>query len=192
MGKTAKELKVELARALQRVESLERMVKDLSYQAFVDDMTGLPNYRAFCQRLDQLIKEHGRGRPFCLVMVDVDNFKRVNDTFGHQIGDEILRHVATLLHSGSRQVDFVGRYGGEEFCMLLPDTHLKGAADVANRARSAIASAPYGCTQITASFGVCSYSEGMSATELVSAADGALYKAKEDGRNLVVACEEID
>jgi len=181
-----KDLKIQLAKALLRVESLERQVKNLSHKAFIDDMTGLPNFRAFTQRMDQAMAEFQRGRTFSLVMIDVDFFKRVNDTFGHSVGDDVLRHVASVLHSSSREVDFVGRYGGEEFCMVLADAGPKGAFDVAERARALLASSPFGCLDVTASFGVCTFGTGMLSSDVVKNADSALYRAKEEGRNKVV------
>jgi diguanylate cyclase (GGDEF)-like protein len=180
-----KDLKIALAKALRRVETLEREVKNLSHQAFVDDMTGLPNYRAFCQRMDQAMAEFQRGRAFSLVMVDVDFFKRVNDTFGHSVGDDVLRHVAAVLHAASREVDFIGRYGGEEFCMVLSDASPTVAYDVAERARKALANTPFGCIDLTASFGVCTFGPGMVTSDIIKHADGSLYRAKGLGRNRV-------
>lgn len=180
-----RDLKIALAKAHHKIEVLERKIERLSTQAFVDDMTGLPNYRAFCQRMDQALAESQRGRTFSLVMVDVDFFKRVNDTFGHAVGDDTLRHVATVLHKASREVDFVGRYGGEEFCMVLADAGPKGAYEVAERARVALEDSPFGCMDLTASFGVCTIQTGMLVGDVVKNADSALYKAKEAGRNRV-------
>lgn len=180
-----KDLKIALARANHKIEMLERQIKSLATKAFVDDMTGLPNYRAFCQRMDQALAESQRGRTFSLVMVDVDFFKRVNDTFGHSVGDDVLRHVASVLHQASREVDFVGRYGGEEFCMVLADAGLKGAYEVAERARVALANSQFGCVTLTASFGICTVQAGMLSSDMVKNADSALYKAKEAGRNRV-------
>lgn len=187
MTKTAQDLVRELAAANARIADLERQVQSLSRQAFVDEMTGLPNYRSFCQRLDQLVAEFGRGRDFCMVMVDVDHFKKVNDTYGHSFGDDVLRHVAETLQNASRQVDFVGRYGGEEFCMLLPDSTIEGAKDVAERVRQALVRAPF-AVPVTASFGVCQFRDGLDRQTLKERADAALYKAKESGRNKVVCC----
>ena len=181
-----KDLRVPLAKALKRVEELERQVRSLSHKAFVDDMTGLPNFRAFTQRMDQAMAEFQRGRVFSLVMVDVDFFKRVNDTFGHSVGDDVLRHVADVLQSSVRAVDFVGRYGGEEFCMVLADAGPKGALDVADRARVLLSEKPFGCLDLTASFGTCTFGSGMVVSDVVKNADSALYRAKENGRNRVV------
>jgi diguanylate cyclase len=181
-----KDLKIQLAKALLRVERLERQVKNLSHKAFIDDMTGLPNFRAFTQRMDQAVAEFQRGRAFSLVMVDVDFFKRVNDTFGHSVGDDVLRHVADVLQASVREVDFVGRYGGEEFCMVLADAGPGGAFDVADRARASLVERPFGCLDLTASFGVCTFGSGMLTSDIVKNADSALYQAKESGRNRVV------
>ena len=180
-------LETELQNAKSRIRELEALVAELSEQVFEDDKTGLPNHRAFENRLEQLMAESRRGRgSFCLVMVDLDHFKKVNDTHGHDIGDQVLREVASHLREGAREIDFVGRFGGEEFCLLLPGADLAGGLKVAERVRSLLESSRCAGLSVTASFGVCAHTPGMSAAVLMKRADKALYKAKAEGRNCVV------
>jgi diguanylate cyclase (GGDEF)-like protein len=118
-----------------------------------------------------------------LVVLDVDHFKRVNDTYGHQAGDEVLRHVGEALGHVGRDTDLVARYGGEEFAVILPDTGLAEAVNVAERLRAAVAAFP-GLVPVTASAGVAVLpGNANEAAELVQAADEALYEAKRSGRD---------
>ena len=161
--------------------------------AITDELTGVANRRAL---MDTLARELSRARrhstDFSFVMLDIDHFKRVNDDYGHQAGDHALRYVADALRESLRTHDFVGRYGGEEFGIMLPHTGREGALSVAERHRITIAQAPLvydGKTiRLTASFGVATYPTPRYGTieALVAAADRALYRAKADGRNRVV------
>ncbi len=176
--------------------------RHLQRMALADGLTGIPNHRAFQDFLRQQLAEAQRhNRPLSLILLDVDHFKRLNDTYGHLVGDEVLKQVARILVQTVRQSDFVARYGGEEFAVVLPSTDLTSALTVAERLREAIAAgawealgsesclcAPQG--PVTASFGVASYQPGMaSPQELIEAADQALYRAKASGRNCVCAAE---
>ena len=158
-----------------------------------DELTGLANVRAFASILDREIERSRRyGAALALVMVDLDDFKRVNDTYGHQQGDEVLAHVAWVLRDVSRELDTVARYGGEELAVVLPQTDGEGAALLAERMRESI-EALYipqvggsGTLSVTASFGVASLPESaLDRTELIAAADAALYAAKGGGKNRV-------
>ncbi len=162
----------------------ERHLQDL---ALTDGLTGIPNHRAFQEFLEQRFAEAQRyHQPLALILVDVDYFKQLNDTFGHQAGDEVLKQVARILKDGVRQADFVARYGGEEFAILLPSIDLQGAVQVAERLRQAIATASWQYRPITASFGVATLQLWMtSRQDLIEAADRALYRAKAAGRNCV-------
>jgi diguanylate cyclase (GGDEF)-like protein len=124
------------------------------------------------------------------VLVDLDDFKLVNDRFGHQTGDEVLRALGDVFRAGLRDVDLAARLGGEEFAVLLPETDYPGAAGVAERLRASLASldldAPDGEQfGVTASFGVAVYPEAQTVDELLSTADTALYRAKAEGKNRV-------
>jgi diguanylate cyclase (GGDEF)-like protein len=161
-------------------------------QAFTDDLTGLASHGRFQEQLGAEMDEVRRYRyPVGLIMLDLDNFKFVNDMFGHQQGDVVLRHVADALRETSRDVDLAARYGGEEMALVLPHTDLEGAYEVAERARKAIEALAVpklegeGTLQITASVGVAASSEG-NKDELIAAADSALYLAKHQGKNRTV------
>lgn len=162
-------------------------------RASTDGLTGLVNRRAFDEHLKRLLNETDRfGQPLALILADIDHFKRINDTWGHEAGDEVLRGVAAKLSEGVRTVDVIARYGGEEIAILLPQTSVAGAADLADRLRGAVESRPVKFKgeeiPVTASFGVASYPDAVRASDgLFRAADRALYEAKSAGRNCVRA-----
>ena len=179
----------------QAVVSIENasLHETVERQAVTDELTGLANVRAFTSFLDREIERRRRfDHPVGLVMIDLDDFKRVNDTYGHQQGDEVLAHVAWVLRDASRDLDMVVRYGGEELAVVLPQTDGSGAAQLAERMRRAIESlhvprvGQSGTIEVTASFGVASVPEnGLDRNELIAAADAALYAAKAGGKNRV-------
>ncbi len=155
--------------------------------ATTDALTGLKNRMVLQQQLDE---EHRRAlryeEPLSLVLLDVDHFKAFNDTFGHPAGDEVLQQLGRLLRETARTTDVVARFGGEEFAVLLPRTDFEGAIRLAERFRHAIASASWERRLVTASFGVASVEREMTeSSALVSAADTAMYRAKQLGRNRV-------
>ena len=158
----------------------------------VDTLTGLMNRRAMTERLEsERARYHRLSHSFAVVLLDLDHFKRVNDQFGHDAGDRVLREVGNRLKSNSRQQDCVARWGGEEFLILLPDTDEEGAMVAAEKFRAALHSLPFEIgmpppvTQ-TGSFGIAIYDGRENASRLVARADQALYMAKECGRNRVV------
>ena len=168
---------------------------EIQRQAFTDDLTGLASHGRFQEQLSAEMEEVRRYRyPVGLIMLDLDNFKFVNDVFGHQQGDLVLRRVADALRETSRDVDLAARYGGEEMALVLPHTDLEGAYEMAERARAAIAALAVpklegeGTLQITASVGVAASSEG-NKDELIAAADDALYMAKHGGKNRTVRAQ---
>lgn len=156
-----------------------------------DGLTGICNRRTLDRRLAEEMKRFGRyGTTFSVVMFDIDHFKKINDGFGHPGGDEVLRVVARRVESALRDTDTLGRYGGEEFMILLPSTSGQDAAIAAERVRKVVASAPVafgGATiDVTISMGVCQASaEAPTDLDLVHQADAALYEAKAAGRNCV-------
>jgi diguanylate cyclase (GGDEF)-like protein len=132
--------------------------------------------------------QNHHGKTYSLIMFDIDNFKEVNDIHGHQIGDEILRELSTLAASLVRDSDHLARWGGEEFIMILPDSKVKDSAGMAEHLRTEIAEATFtGGLSVTCSFGVAGYHHRgkNSVKRMFEAADSALYKAKENGRNRV-------
>ena len=179
------------------LSELDHLYREQSLAAVTDAVTGLPNHRAVMSRLDEALSHCQRAQSSCAVLfVDLDHFKQVNDTHGHRAGDAILREVGNRLRSGIRLEDFVGRYGGEEFAIILTDTDLPGAIQVADRLLAAINSQPcYWQTgdtgslvtiAITGSIGVAVYQlHGTSREELIESADHAMYQAKTSGRNRV-------
>jgi diguanylate cyclase (GGDEF)-like protein len=166
-------------------------------QAITDELTGLFNVRQFHSRLENEIERAERfGTPLALVMLDIDRFKSVNDTYGHPQGDRVLVEVARVLRRLSRDVDLPARYGGEEMAVVLPQTDLAGAEQGAERMREAIEAMQIqrldggGLLRITASFGVASFpGHAAGKSGLIAAADGALYRAKRGGRNRVERAE---
>jgi diguanylate cyclase (GGDEF)-like protein len=157
-----------------------------------DPLTLLRNRRAFDSAIGgERMRFERYGRPVSLLLMDIDHFKSINDRFGHEAGDEVLRRVAALLAASIRDVDTAARYGGEEFVVLLPETRLKAAVEVAERIRTAIAgtTVPYGgaAIRLSVSVGVSCCPERVSApADLVGSADAALYQAKAAGRNRTV------
>ena len=166
---------------------------EVDKRARTDSLTGLWNRMHFGEQLTRTLGEADRyDHPVSLVLVDIDHFKRVNDTWGHEAGDTVLRQVARILQDGVRAVDICVRYGGEEIAMLLAQTDSAHAVEVAERLRARIASAPirHGPAEIpvTASFGVATYPETVKVRDqLFPSADKALYIAKHEGRNCVRA-----
>jgi diguanylate cyclase (GGDEF)-like protein len=173
-----------LQQAMADKEKLERL-------ANFDSLTGLYNRRAILDKLRELINRANRYKEdFSLSMLDIDHFKTVNDRYGHLTGDEVLEKIATLIRQNIRDTDVVGRYGGEEFIIILPKTNLSSAWVVAERIRSIVEKAemkdPAGNVfAITVSQGLAEWERGEDAASLVSCADEALYKAKGKGRNRV-------
>jgi diguanylate cyclase (GGDEF)-like protein len=154
-----------------------------------DSLTGTANRRKLFECLAQNVALAGRpARGFSVIMFDLDSFKRINDTYGHQRGDAVLRETAERVQSVIRGNDFLARIGGEEFVIILSETGLDGAVALAEKVRERIADRPFeGVGQVTTSFGVAEWRLGEDENSLLKRADVALYQAKESGRNKVVA-----
>ena len=173
-----------LQQAMADKEKLEKL-------ATFDSLTGLYNRRAILGKLRELINLANRYKEdFSLSMLDIDHFKKVNDRYGHLTGDAVLEEIATLIRRNIRDTDIVGRYGGEEFIIILPKTNLSSAWVVAERLRSIIEKAEMkdsagNVFTITVSQGLAGWERGEDTYSLISRADEALYKAKEKGRNCV-------
>jgi len=170
----------------------------LEWMANYDGLTGIHNRRFVMDQMERLVKMAQRyGQPFAVLMLDVDHFKRVNDRRGHVVGDEVLRMVCAVSRRCIRDVDILGRYGGEEFLVLLPNTDREEARMVAERIRHAVRAArapvPGDPLRVTVSLGVSVYgAETTHAQALVAAADAALYRAKRGGRNRVCVASTAD
>lgn len=177
---------------LRQRETLKARTRQLQFQASHDTLTGLFNRREF-ERLteNELSRVNRHPAPLSLLMLDLDHFKAINDNFGHPAGDAVIRHVARLLGEHTRNCDTIGRLGGEEFILLLPETDLPQAQQTAEKLRGLIEHSSIdtgsGPLQITASIGLACLAPGCPAelTALYQAADQALYRAKRGGRNRV-------
>jgi len=188
---------VDVTESRQQQEALKQLTQHLESLAIKDALTGLANRRRFDEVLEsEWQRAHRSKTPLSLLMLDVDHFKRLNDTHGHPFGDEVLKRLASILaHRIQRTGSLVARYGGEEFAVLLPDTDLPSAAKLAEFIRQQVENMSLGnentgLVRITISIGVaCASGTALTAstTALVDLADRALYQAKRSGRNQVAA-----
>ena len=173
------------------VTEIEKLQAELREQALRDPLTGLYNRRYLAEMLEhELARVKREKKPMSVIVTDIDHFKNINDNYGHQIGDEFLRKIASLISSHTRKTDIACRYGGEEFLLVMPGTSVKSAARRAEglRVECTQIKVPYESQElsVTLSFGVASYpTHGQGAEEIVIKADKALYKSKRSGRNRV-------
>jgi len=168
----------------------EKYIEIIHEMAIRDELTGLYNRRHVMELLDYEKNRSSRGGSiFCLAMLDIDHFKNVNDNYGHQAGDAVLREVATLMKNTLRNAEFCGRYGGEEFLIVLTQTDIKGALICVERVRTNIENARFpdigADFKITVSIGLSEYQIREDVEKIISRADEALYRAKKHGRNRV-------
>jgi two-component system, cell cycle response regulator len=181
--------------AMQAADSVQRarLFDETERLATTDGLTGLVNHRTFQARLDDHLAQALRyGKKLSLLLTDIDHFKVVNDTYGHPVGDLVLKGVARLLQSEARTTDVAARYGGEEFALVMPETDAAGAHRMAERIRVKVAAATFRCEQgelrVTLSIGIATFpGDGRRKAELVELADAGLYHAKRHGRNQTVA-----
>jgi diguanylate cyclase (GGDEF)-like protein len=179
-----------LEESARKNQELEQANLTIARLAGTDDLTGLANRRMFDGRLDEEIARAIRkGEPFTVLLADIDHFKVVNDTYGHQTGDRVLVHVASRLAIHTRGYDLAARYGGEEFALLLIGTDQREGVDVAERVRRDIEllAIPGYDRPTTVSIGVAEWQRGENADTLMHRADAGLYQAKRTGRNRVEA-----
>jgi len=184
-----RELEKRIEKRTAELEAKNRLLADLAVK---DGLTGLFNHKHTYERLNNLIVHSGRyKRTLTVAMYDIDHFKSINDNYGHQTGDLVLASVAETLKRASRAVDIIGRYGGEEFLIVMPETSIDGAFVFAERIRKSIENLKFkdGKLKVTISGGVAEYT-GEGATELVEKADNLLYEAKESGRNRIIKSSE--
>lgn len=175
----------------------ERADRGNLHLAMTDSLTGISNRRALMESGERMLTQRG-SRPMALLMIDVDFFKRINDVHGHQVGDEVLREIANRLSGRLRRHDVLGRYGGEEFCVVAPDINAEGALILAESLREIIAATPMlterGEISVSVSIGVsCCFSDAMQDMKaILTEADEALYAAKESGRNRVICSSQSE
>ena len=181
------------------IAALQRDLDEVRRESMLDPLTKIFNRKSFDEGLLKSFNEAaGEGTPLCLMLLDIDHFKRFNDTWGHQTGDQVLRLVAMTLKSNIKGKDMAARYGGEEFAAILPETDLEGAIIVADNIRKAIQakellkrSTNEKLGRITASMGVAMYKPGDTPASLIERADRCLYAAKHAGRNRVLSENEL-
>jgi diguanylate cyclase len=189
-----------LAQSSQEIDGLRKQIESARRETLVDALTGVGNRRMFDMRLRECLKQTlEEGGSLCLLMADIDHFKRFNDTFGHQLGDLVLRLVAKALTDGIKGRDVACRYGGEEFGILLPKTRLEDALKLADGLRASIGARRVikrgeerDLGHVTLSMGVSLYRPGEPPAQFVQRADAALYTAKRRGRNRVVSEAEVE
>lgn len=185
-------LAVRLAtKSRERAERETRKAKEL---AETDSLTGLPNRRKILDLLEQLTSDYDGSCEMAVAMIDIDHFKSINDTYGHEIGDDVLRQIASVFRKLMREGDHVGRLGGEEFLVILPDTPLIEAVEVIENLCECISTHEWdalGMAKVTFSAGVSAYGAGKAVADVLRSTDHALYAAKHEGRNRVVAASPV-
>ncbi len=193
------ELEAKLEASRDDIAALQRDLDEVRRESMLDPLTKIFNRKSFDEGLIKYFAEAtDKGIPLCLMLLDIDNFKKFNDTWGHQTGDQVLRLVAMTLKSNIKGKDIAARYGGEEFAAILPETDLEGAVIVADNIRKAIQakellkrSTNEKLGRMTASFGVAMYRVGDTPASLIERADRCLYAAKHAGRNRVFSENEL-
>ncbi|QJR82709.1 diguanylate cyclase [Alteromonas pelagimontana] len=178
-------------------ETAKELSRQFKQQALHDPLTHLPNRRGIQQQIEQELSRMTRhGRPISIVIVDVDHFKNINDTYGHDNGDVVLTKISEIFRKWIRRQDSVGRWGGEEFIFVLPETPETNGKLLADKVRSALEGTFINIQgndiQVTASFGVCEINKEITLDRALRQADKALYQAKKEGRNCVVAANACD
>ncbi|WP_417514133.1 GGDEF domain-containing protein [Minwuia sp.] len=189
----SEQLEQDLKQSANEISNLQEKLEESRREALTDDLTGITNRAGFDRTLQRRAdKAAASGEPLTLVMCDIDHFKRFNDAYGHQLGDQVLKLVGAVMRDGLKGRDTPCRYGGEEFALILPETDMVGGSKVAENMRQAISSKRIirkstgeEIARVTMSFGVAEYRNGESPAALVGRADAALYQAKSDGRNRV-------
>lgn len=197
MHESTRNMRREFEDKSREIQALQTELEQVKQTANTDPLTGLPNRRALLDAMENLCREESGSRP-SLLMLDIDNFKAINDGHGHLIGDRVIRFVADVIRQNTKGQDTPSRFGGEEFAVLLPNTPLAGALTVAESIRHAVATAKLvrsgdqsAIGQITVSGGVATYRQGEDSMELMDRADQALYLAKHRGRNKMVPETEL-
>jgi diguanylate cyclase len=183
----------QIAQISSELESIRNELAEVKQASLIDALTGISNRKAFDTVLEQTVGDaRTADSAFCLLLVDIDNFKVINDSYGHLVGDKVLRFVASTMKKNIKGHDLVARFGGEEFAVILPNTDLAGAYTVAEQIRQAISSSRLkdlhtgkAYSRVTVSVGIARFDRNDLPNDLVDRADQALYAAKNGGRNRV-------
>ena len=200
MEQRSKQLESRLEQTAGKVRTLQNNLEEIRIEASTDQLTKLPNRKAFDEKLDFETKNAARsGNPLTLLFTDIDHFKKFNDTWGHQTGDTVLRLVSLCLDQNVTDPQMAARFGGEEFAVILPNTSLEDSKVIAENIREIVAkkklqrkSTGEDLGNITISIGVAQFNPGEPIADFVHRADGCLYAAKRGGRNRVVAENDPD
>ena len=198
MQATNAELEGRLASARSHISDLQDDLEKVRLESMLDPLTKIRNRQAFDKAMDECLGRAENGAMMTLILVDIDHFKAFNDNFGHQTGDQVLRLVASTLDTHTKDSDIAARYGGEEFGVILPETDISAAVDIAERLRLAVRSRELlkrstreNLGKISASFGVATYRMGDTVASIIERADACLYAAKRNGRNQVIAEHQL-
>lgn len=195
LAETSMALQAQLDESKKEMQLLRQELAQARETAKTDALTGLLNRRAFDQKLDEYIEIYKQNDfELCLLILDLDHFKQVNDTFGHQMGDNVLRYTANLMKQHIAEHHCAARYGGEEMAVIMPNTPLNKAMEIAEKIRSSLAQHPLkhkdskeSIGKVTLSIGVSGFKINDSTESLIERADKAMYRAKANGRNQVMA-----
>jgi len=198
--RSSRSMSNKLLESEQEIATLKEALEAVRYEAMTDQLTGIGNRKRFDRAMDEaMLSSEATGEPFSLLVCDIDHFKKFNDTHGHQTGDQVLRLVGSTVKSSVSSKDIACRYGGEEFCVILPSTKVGRATDVANVIRQAVMgkelvkrSTGETLGRVTISIGVAELRQDDSVQSIIERADKCLYAAKEAGRNRVIAESELE
>ena len=197
---TNRKLESQLLESKKHIETLQSSLEAIRYESLTDELTTLNNRKHFENSIERVIDQaQESGRSFTLLFTDIDHFKKFNDTYGHQTGDQVLRLVALAVKQNIKAQDIACRYGGEEFAIILPNTELEEATQIGERIRTAVMSKELvkrstgeNLGRVTISVGAACFNNMDTAHSIVSRADEALYLAKNAGRNLVKTEQDLE
>lgn len=195
-----RKLESQLLESKKHIENLQSSLEAIRYESLTDELTTLNNRKHFDNSIEKVIRQSGEtAQGFCLLMSDIDHFKKFNDSYGHQTGDQVLRLVALAVKQHMKSQDIACRYGGEEFAIILPNVDIGEAARIADKIRTAVMSKELvkrstgkNLGRITVSLGVSGYKPDDTSETLIARADEALYAAKKSGRNTVRTEEDLE
>ncbi|NOX33118.1 MAG: GGDEF domain-containing protein [Deltaproteobacteria bacterium] len=196
---SGKRLQTRMKISSEDLKQLQKELEKSQQEAQTDSLTSLINRRGLEKKLElERIRAKQNDSPFSIIMVDIDHFKRVNDTFGHLVGDSLLRSIAQMLKDHLRRNDIAARYGGEEFLILLPETGIEGAKAVGQKIKNALSTKEWKLKEtgetmgkVTVSMGIALYKLNEPEQSLIKRSDDALYMAKNNGRNLIITQEDL-